>query len=796
VQVPVSQEVNALLDDATAISLRRGQMYVGVEHLFESILIKSDLLPHSFVSKYIAAMRAASHEMTRERWKGDMPLAHPEVFYTPRCAAVATQAAKLGQRLSSGNAGAGHLLLAILADAHAAPSRAFDRLLLPRGEMIALLRTELMRGSRGKPAVVSVAPAAKPAKALAQRQADSRELPDLLMGDDANAHTNGASVLDALTRDLSEAAAVGSLEKAIGREQDIVSITEILSRKTKNNVILVGEAGVGKTHIVEGLALAAFRGRNGGGILGGTRFLELNMAALVAGTQYRGAFEEKLLGLLEELRQDPSTVLFIDEIHLIMGAGNVEGGSADLANLLKPALARGELRCIGATTLQEYRKFIEKDPAIERRFQMLRIDELSPAATWEVLNHLRAGFQHHHGVRISRKAMHASISLSERYMPNRQLPDKAIDVLDQACARYRLKAFAAKSMPAAFDSDSAQPLAEKVTPHDVRKVVSRMTGIPIEEITQDERVRLTDLDRRLRKRIIGQDDAVDKTVAAVKKARAGLADPNRPEAVMLYLGPTGVGKTQLAKTLADMLYGSSKHLTTFDMSEYVEEHSVSRLLGAPPGYAGSEEEGRLSQAVRNAPFSIILFDEIEKAHRRIFDVFLPILDEGRLKDSRGRNVNFRNCIIIFTSNIGADLLHRNTELTEDDALMATLRNHFRPEFINRVDEIVPFYSLLFEDIRTMLRITLGEMNKRLHEHGIRLRVFQGAYEHLAARGYNPDFGARELRRTVERLVMNPISAMLIAGRFAKGDTIEVLVENEELVFRKGETLVPKGLVNA
>jgi len=416
VQVPVSQEVNALLDDATAISLRRGQMYVGVEHLFESILIKSDLLPHSFVSKYIAAMRAASHEMTRERWKGDMPLAHPEVFYTPRCAAVATQAAKLGQRLSSGNAGAGHLLLAILADAHAAPSRAFDRLLLPRGEMIALLRTELMRGSRGKPAVVSVAPAAKPAKALAQRQADSRELPDLLMGDDANAHTNGASVLDALTRDLSEAAAVGSLEKAIGREQDIVSITEILSRKTKNNVILVGEAGVGKTHIVEGLALAAFRGRNGGGILGGTRFLELNMAALVAGTQYRGAFEEKLLGLLEELRQDPSTVLFIDEIHLIMGAGNVEGGSADLANLLKPALARGELRCIGATTLQEYRKFIEKDPAIERRFQMLRIDELSPAATWEVLNHLRAGFQHHHGRSPCRNGTCQTVSFRTRQL--------------------------------------------------------------------------------------------------------------------------------------------------------------------------------------------------------------------------------------------------------------------------------------------------------------------------------------------------------------------------------------------
>ncbi|HRK35052.1 MAG TPA: ATP-dependent Clp protease ATP-binding subunit, partial [Candidatus Hydrogenedentes bacterium] len=455
-----------------------------------------------------------------------------------------------------------------------------------------------------------------------------------------------------------------------------------------------------------------------------------------------------------------------------------------------------ELRCIGATTLQEYRKFIEKDPAIERRFQMLRIDELSPAATWEVLNQLRAGLAKHHGVRISRKAMHAAISLSQRYMPNRQLPDKAIDVLDQACARYRLKAVAAKNMPKAFDSDMGVPLAEKVTPHDVRKVVSRMTGIPIEEITQEERVRLTDLDRRLSKRIIGQDEAIGKAVAVVKKARAGLADPNRPEAVMLFLGPTGVGKTQLAKSLADMLFGSSKHLVTFDMSEYIEEHSVSRLLGAPPGYVGSEEEGRLTQAVRNAPFSILLFDEIEKAHRRIFDIFLPILDEGRLKDSRGRDVNFRNCIIIFTSNVGAELLHREAVLTEDDVLMDKLRQSFRPEFINRIDEIVPFYPLLFEDVRTMLRLNLGEMNQRLNEQGMRLRVFQGAYEYLAQRGYNVEYGARELRRTVERLVMNPISAKLIAGQFVKGDTIEVLVEGDELMFRKGETLVQKGLVSA
>lgn len=769
-------------------------MYVGVEHVYEAILIKSDLLPPAFLKNYADQLRATSHEMTRESWKGHMPIAGPEVFYTPRCAAATNQAAKLGQRLSSGYAGAGHLLLALLADAHAAPSRAMDRLGLPRGEMIKLLRQELMRGSRAKPSFLE--PRKVEAKVATPRQAaDARDLPDLTMGEGPDLRATSVRMLDALTRDLTEMAALGSLEPAIGRDKDIVSIAEILSRKTKNNVILVGEAGVGKTHIIEGLALAAFKGRNSG-VLAGYRFLELNMAALMAGTQYRGAFEEKLLGLLEELRREPKTVLFIDEIHLIMGSGTVEGSGLDLANLLKPALARGELRCIGATTLQEYRKFIEKDPAIERRFQMLRIEELSAAATWEVLNHLRPGLQQHHGVQIGGKAMHAAISLSQRYMPNRQLPDKAIDVLDQACARYRLKSVAAKNMPKAFDSDPGTPMAEKVTPHDVRKVISRMTGIPIEEITHEERVRLTDLERKLRKRIIGQDAAVSKAVAAVKKARAGLADPHRPEAVMLFLGPTGVGKTQLAKSLADMLYGSPKHLVTFDMSEYVEEHSVSRLLGAPPGYVGSDEEGRLSQAVRNAPFSILLFDEIEKAHRRIFDIFLPILDEGRLKDSRGRDLSFRNCIIIFTSNVGSEHLHRDTHLADDDTLMDGLRKHFRPEFINRIDEIVPFYPLLFEDIRLMLKLNLGEMNERLKERGMRLRVFQGAYEYLARQGYNADYGARELRRTVERLVMNPISAMVLEGRFTKGDTVEVLVENEELAFRKGETLIGHGAVSA
>jgi ATP-dependent Clp protease ATP-binding subunit ClpC len=778
VQVPVSPEINELLDDATQLSVRRSQFFVGVDHLFESILVKVDLLPRAFRKQYQEALRAASHEMSREYWRGRTPTYGSEVFYTPRCAGVTSEAARLAQRISKTSPSAGHLLLAILADSHAMPSRAMDRLGLNRGDMIKDLRLELSKGTKARRNFP------KPSKTAATKKPEQvRAGPQVIESPQFEAEEAGSTPAENLTRDLTELSRRGDLEPAIGRDRDILTLVEILSRKTKNNVILVGEAGVGKTHVVEGLAWAAIN-RKAGGHLREFRILELNMAALMAGTQYRGAFEEKLMGLLEQLRGAKNTVLFIDEIHLVMGAGSTEGGSIDMANLLKPALARGELRCIGATTIQEYRKFVERDPALERRFQMLRIEELSPSACWEILAHLKPGLEKHHSVHISRKALHAAISLTQRYMPNRQLPDKAIDAIDQACARYRLKTFSSQGKGFTLDSDT--PPGDRVTPHDVRKVVSRMTGIPIEEITAEERIRLGDLERRIKKRIIGQDDAVSRAVAAVKRARAGLGDPNRPEAVMLFLGPTGVGKTQLAKILANYLFGSKEHLVKFDMAEYIEEHSVSRLLGAPPGYKGSDEEGRLAQAIRSHPFSILLFDEIEKAHSRVFDIFLPILDEGRMKDSHGREISFRNSIIIFTSNIGASCLHRTGHPANDDKLMDELRRRFRPEFINRIDEIVPFYPLVFEDIRTMLHLCLKEANERLRDRKIQLHVYQGAYEYLAKEGYHPEFGARELRRAVDRLVMNPLSAMLLEGQFQSGDTVDVLQEDGGLVFRRGE----------
>jgi len=434
--------------------------------------------------------------------------------------------------------------------------------------------------------------------------------------------------------------------------------------------------------------------------------------------------------------------------------------------------------------LEEYRKFVEKDPAIERRFQMVRLEELSEEASLRVLERMRPSLEKHHQVRISSRALLSAVQLSQRYMPNRRLPDKAIDALDHACARYRMKMAALRD---GIDFGQTLPLSEdrRVTPHDIRKVISQMTSIPIEEMTADDRLQLTDLDKRLQQRLIGQDEAVRAVVSAVKKSRAGLGDPNRPQAVMLFLGPSGVGKTQLAKLLASELFGSQNHLIAFDMSEYVEEHSVSRLLGAPPGYAGCEAEGRLSSAIRNTPFSILLFDEIEKAHPRIFDIFLPIFDEGRLKDARGRDLIFRNCLIILTSNIGAGALSRHEDGDPRAELTEALREHFRPEFINRIDNIIPFYPLLAEDIRSVLRLEIHALRSRLKEKGIGVRMYQLAYEYLGEQGYSREFGARHLRRTVDKFVTTPISHLLLEGTFAKGDMIDVLIEDGQIVFRKG-----------
>ena len=770
-QLRVSPDIAALLEKAAALSVNHGNFYVGVEHVFTALFDFLDYIPLSVRDRYLNLFYCVGREISRVSWKGTIPVASGEVYYTPRCIETTNAAMRLAGKLRGVPAGPAHWLLAVLCDPLSAPSRAMDRIGAERRECVEALRAQLSALPEFVPATAGHVPEGRAAGERHTNAPETGKAPP--------------TATATLTRDLTEVARRGDLDPVIGRDQEIFEILQILARQSKNNVIIVGEAGVGKTQLVEGLALKIAHGEVEG-LIPKFHVLELSVAALMAGTQYRGAFEEKLLALLEELRHSKDTLLFIDEIHLIMGAGSTDGDSMDVANLLKPPLARGEIRCIGATTLQEYRKFVEKDPALERRFQLVRIEGLSEQATLEVLGRLRPKFEKHHGVHITGRAMKAAVSLTARFLPNRQFPDKAIDVLDQACARYRLRAIAASSNSSIIHHLSGQRLDGRITPHDVRKVVSQIARIPLEELTLEERRNLNQLDKWIKNRLIGQEEAVDRAVAAVRKARAGLSDPNRPDAVMLFLGPSGVGKTRLAKLLAEALFGSGDHLITFDMSEYIEEHSVSRLLGAPPGYVGSDEEGRLTGAVRNSPFSILLFDEIEKAHPRIFDIFLPIFEEGRLKDSRGREVSFRNCILIMTSNVGARLLQGGDDVRVQHALIDELRRSFRPEFINRIDEIVPFHPLLAEDIRSVLRLEINEVRRRLREKNIGIRMYERAYQHLAALGNCAEFGARELRRVVDQHVTTPISAMLLDHRVEPGDMVDVLMDDGgELVFRKG-----------
>lgn len=765
VQVRVSPEIGSLLDEAAAISVRLGKYYVGVEHLFEALVNSADLLPGPIRDEHLQALRQAAKQCQSEAWRGVAPDVQGQVYYTPRCGAAINESSRLAERFRNQNATGGHALLALLADSHSLPSRVLDRMGPERQAIVEKLRVAF---SGNKPLKAGVARPQTAAQAVADESPAA----------DAQGAEGPLPSLDELTRDLTEEAREGRIEPAIGRDAEVMEVIEVLARKGKSSAILVGEAGVGKTKIVEGLALRAAGDRDGG-LLAGKRILELNLSALMSGTQYRGAFEQRVGALIKEIENDEKVILFIDEIHLIMGAGSTDGGGMDLANLLKPTLSRGRIKCIGATTLQEYRKFIGKDPAIERRFQMVRVEPLTPEATLRVLDKLRPSLEKHHGVQITRESLKTAIDMTVRYLPNRQLPDKAIDALDQACARYRIhRAAGTKSMRGRE--------RHEVNCHDIRRVVSQLAGVPLEEVTVQERRALVDLDRRLAARIIGQDEAVTKAATAVKKARAGLADPDRPDASMLFLGPTGVGKTQLAKELARSVLGSRNHLITFDMSEFIESHSVSRLIGAPPGYVGSEKEGLLTEAVANNPFSIVLFDEIEKAHPQIFDIFLPILDEGRLKDSQGKMVSFRNTMIIFTSNIGANVLCDPAFDHNIEAVLDELRKHFRPEFINRIDEIVPFYPLLPEDVRSILRQMVDRVRLRLKEKNIGIRMYQRAYEYLGEKGYSPQYGARELQRAVERHIAGPLSEMLLEGKFVSGDMVDVLIEGDGLLFQKGD----------
>ncbi|MER7704810.1 ATP-dependent Clp protease ATP-binding subunit [Kitasatospora sp. NPDC097605] len=632
--------------------------------------------------------------------------------------------------------------------------------------------------------------------------------------------------LDEYGRDLTAEARSGRLDPVVGRAEEIEQTVEILSRRTKNNPVLIGEPGVGKTAIVEGLAQRIVAG-DVPQSLREKRVVTLDLTALVAGSKYRGEFEERLKSVIDEVTAaEQSVILFLDELHTVVGAGSGGEGSMDAGNILKPALARGELSVVGATTLDEYRKHVEKDAALERRFQPVLVPEPSVEETVEILRGLRDAYEAHHQVRFTDEALDAAATLSDRYVSDRFLPDKAIDLLDQAGARVRLRSLSGSTvaMPvqdritklrreleeAVADEefvraanlktelrqteDELAAVAESreqvvaVTAEDIAQVLSSRTGIPVAELNATERERLLKLEEHLHEKVIGQDQAVTAVAQAVRRGRAGMGDPDRPTGSFLFLGPTGVGKTELAKALAALLFGDPDRMVRFDMSEFQEKHTVSRLVGSPPGYVGYDEAGQLTEAVRRKPYSVLLFDEVEKAHPDVFNLLLQVLDDGRLTDAQGRTVDFRNTVVIMTSNIGSQrILDHAGDVDEiEDELMRDLRTQFRPEFLNRIDEVIVFHALTRKDLLQVVDLLLDRSRRRLKAQDVELEVTEGAKEWLVNRGYQPEFGARPLRRTIQQELDNRISNLLLDGSVREGDTLRAEVSDGQL------TVVPAG----
>ncbi|KLU67274.1 negative regulator of genetic competence ClpC/MecB [Desulfosporosinus acididurans] len=650
-----------------------------------------------------------------------------------------------------------------------------------------------------------------------------------------NAGPANTPSLNEFGRDLTQQAREGRLDPVIGREQEIERVIQVLSRRTKNNPALIGEPGVGKTAIAEGLAQGIINNRVPE-ILSGKRVITLDLSAMVAGSKYRGEFEERLKKVMEEIRADGNIILFIDELHTLIGAGAAEG-AIDAANILKPALARGELQCIGATTLEEYRKYIEKDSALERRFQPITVSEPTVEEAILILRGLRDRYEAHHRVKITDEAIESAVRLSDRYVSDRFLPDKAIDLMDEAASKVRLTSYIAppdlktleeeierlkKEKESAVTSQEFEKAAQlrdrehklkeelakqreeweskrqkensTVTEDDIAQIVASWTGIPVKKLAQEESERLLNLEEILHQRVIGQDDAVTAVARAVRRARAGLKDPKRPIGSFIFLGPTGVGKTELGRSLAEAMFGDEKALIRIDMSEYMEKHAVSRLVGAPPGYVGHDEGGQLTEAVRRKPYSVVLLDEIEKAHPEVFNILLQVLEDGRLTDTKGRTVDFRNTVIIMTSNVGSSFLRKEAmgfaaqkdEKTEyknmRGQVMEELKRTFRPEFLNRIDELVVFHSLKKEHLAKITEILTLQMNKRLKEFGLELQIDPSAIELIAKDGNDPTFGARPLRRAIQRLIEDALSEKILQGEFKVGDKICARADEDKIVF--------------
>ncbi len=774
--------------------------YIGTEHLLLGLVREGEGVAARVLENMNVELAKVRTAVEFIIGRGDRPVVG-EVGLTPRAKRVIELAIDEARRLGHNYIGTEHLLLGLVREGEGIAAGVLESL----GVNLDKVRHEVIR-------VLSQSSSAGPAQETKR--------------------ASKTPTVDALGINLTEAARAGKLDPVIGREKEIERVIQILGRKTKNNPALIGEPGVGKTAIAEGLAHRIVAG-DVPDILLNKRVLTLDIGSLVAGTKYRGEFEERLKKIIEELRNTNDAVLFIDELHTLVGAGAAEG-AIDAANILKPPLSRGELQCIGATTLDEYRKYIEKDAALERRFQPVMVEEPTLEQTLEILMGIRERYEQHHKVQITDAAVQAAADLSIRYITDRHLPDKAIDLIDEASSRVRLRHSSAppdlriarkeldritKEKDAAINAqeyEQAATLREteataretadrlraewqssvsaeipKVDEEEIAQVVAMWTGIPVTRISQEESKRLLKMEEALHQRLIGQEEAIETVSRAVRRARAGLKDPKRPIGSFIFLGPTGVGKTELAKALAEYMFGSEDALIKIDMSEFMERHNVSRLVGAPPGYVGFDEGGQLTEAVRRKSYAVILLDEIEKAHADVFNILLQILEDGHLSDAKGRRVDFRNTVIIMTSNLGASKIQTNSSLgfrVQGDTVetratasydlikekvQAELKQNFRPEFLNRIDATVVFRSLTVEEIAKIVDLLLRRVRDQLKAQGMMLEVTQAAKDHLIKVGYDTAYGARPLRRAIQNLIEDVLSEHLLLGRYASGSTIVV-----------------------
>ncbi|MDY6827112.1 MAG: ATP-dependent Clp protease ATP-binding subunit [Bacillota bacterium] len=786
---------------------RLNHNFIGTEHLLLGLVREGSGIAARALQNMSVDLSRVRSEVERITPQGEKVI-HQGISYTPRAKRVVELAIEESQNLGHNYVGTEHIMLGLVREGEGIAA-----------QVLANMGIDLKRARK--------------------------EVVQLLGGEEIGTRAAASDkagpqtpTVDTFGRDLTRLAKEGKLDPVVGREKEIERVIQILSRRTKNNPCLIGEPGVGKTAIAEGLAQRIIEGKVPE-ILSGKRLVTIELAAVVAGTKYRGEFEERLRKLMTELRQAGNVMVFIDELHTLIGAGAAEG-AIDASNILKPALARGELQCIGATTMDEYRKHIEKDSALERRFQTINVGEPTRDESIDILKGLRDRYEAHHKVKITDEALEAAVKLGDRYISDRYLPDKAIDLIDEAASRVRIRNYTVppdlkkveeklfnlrtekeasirnqEFEKAAKLRDEEHKLNEEleeqkkeweqkvgasdlslVTEEDVAYIVSSWTGIPTKRLAEEESERLLKLEEILHRRVIGQNEAVQSVARAIRRARAGLKDPKRPIGSFIFLGPTGVGKTELGRALAEAMFGDENAIIRLDMSEYMEKHTAARLIGAPPGYVGYDEGGQLTEKVRRKPYSVVLLDEVEKAHPDVFNVLLQILEDGRLTDGKGRTVDFRNTVVIMTSNVGATMLNKtalgfgasNEEADYEEMkerVMDDLKKTFRPEFLNRVDDLIVFHALNEEHIRKIVDIMLDELNRRIEEFSLQVEVTDDVKIRLLKEGFDPKFGARPLRRVIQRRLEDGISEELLQGKITPGDTVQVNVDDKNgFVFSK------------